>query len=210
MRKRVTIQSLLVVLFAIVSLTAFADDKDSTKNSFSIGGHIGINNASVSSGIGRTDLFSYTPGINIGAVANYCFPDLFSVQLELNLIQKGFGAGSHNSNAVALNYLELPILAKVLFGENKLSGFINIGPTFGYALSANDNRDVLASNISFGSNFKRFELGFIAGAGAGYKIGIGMITLEARYGFGLTELAKDSNAKNKGVVILFGYIIPIK
>lgn len=160
--------------------------------------------------------------------------NFIAIQPELLYIQKGYkadiaGANSVSfvSNRVNYNYLELPLLLKVNFGEETFKAFVNAGPSFGYALggrSRTDNQDI---KLRFGTgtstdvtylnpdNYNRLDIGLQFGVGAGVGVGPGNVTLEARYGIGLTDFyntpgAPDSQNKSKNRVIgvMLGYAIP--
>jgi hypothetical protein len=82
-------------------------------------------------------------GLTLGLAYNYQINDIFSVQPELNFIQKGFRQDYHdNDNGVsfdvegkfAVNYLEMPVMFKASFGEENLKFFLNAGPSLAIGL----------------------------------------------------------------------------
>jgi hypothetical protein len=79
-------------------------------------------------------------GFTFGIAMNFTLSDRFSVQPEINFIQKGFTYSytesngwetRHDKSNVHINYIELPVLIKFRFG-NKNKFFINGGPSLGY------------------------------------------------------------------------------
>jgi hypothetical protein len=157
-----------------------------------------------------------------------------AIQPELLYIQKGYKADVGEvgfvvaNNRINYNYLELPLLLKVNFGEEAFKAFVNAGPSFGYALggrSRADNRDL---KLKFGNNtstndvtymnpdnYNRLDIGLQFGIGAGIAAGPGDLTLEARYGIGLTDFSNVSGqpdsfnkSKNRVIALMLGYAIP--
>ncbi len=70
-------------------------------------------------------------GLEIGIVENF-----FSVQPELLFIRKGerYRSGGAETKAT-LNYLELPVLAKLSFGSEAVKGYLNAGPSLAMGLT---------------------------------------------------------------------------
>jgi hypothetical protein len=154
-----------------------------------------------------------------------------AIQPELLYIQKGFKASNYTNltNArVNYNYLEVPLLLKVNFGEEAFRAFVNAGPSFGYALGGRQRGDNQDMRIRFGNNtntsdimyfnpdnYNRLDIGLQFGVGGGIAAGPGDLTLEARYGIGLTDFndisgAPDSQnkSKNRVIALMLGYAIP--
>ena len=119
----------------------------------------------------------------------------FAAQFELLYIAKG---GKLTSDAggdavtLKLDYVEVPVLARVALTRTaKRSFFLFAGPSFAVRTGASLEESVLVNGIRYGDaidvgvDFKRFELGLIAGGGA--EIGQ-WIVVDARYGWGLTDI----------------------
>ena len=83
-----------------------------------------------------------------GAVAEIGIANGFAIQTELNYTKKGFIINEGIPLEIAniplpvgvkvttdLNYMELPILAKYNFGNEKVGGYLTAGPTMSYASS---------------------------------------------------------------------------
>lgn len=129
-----------------------------------------------------------------------------------------------------LNYIELPILAKATFGGDNLKFFVNAGPYVGYWLSGKSKSELTVSfngqtdtetetrNAEFNDQTNRLDYGFHAGGGMGLQLGPGMVTLEGRYGYGLSNIAKDPSgqasradlkSQHRTIMVMVGYTIPL-
>ncbi|MBL7859267.1 MAG: PorT family protein [Cyclobacteriaceae bacterium] len=195
-------------------------------------------------------------GFTLGVGVNYLVNQTFSVQAELNFIQKGYLEESSSSRSdfldnfeqtpytttetskgkQTLNYFEIPVLAKVIFG-NKTKFFLNAGPSIGiglggkytseskstivYSYSDGDETESYSSdikgNIKFGTMpdgadendwyiDNRIDFGLQFGGGA---LIADRIMIEARYGLGLSNLYNsDYEVKNRVFQVTVG--IPIR
>lgn len=83
----------------------------------------------------------YTTGAQFGAVVNISLSGRFSIQPEILYSQKGYKAQisfvendpvGDMREKLRMNYLEVPVLAKLSFGSEKLQGFLSVGPSLGY------------------------------------------------------------------------------
>lgn len=131
--------------------------------------------------------------------------------LEMNFIQRGWTEEYKNdpeySYTRSLNYLEMPFMTHIYFGNN--SRFIfNIGPQISYLLNESSSMsDALADYVeqqrsieenSFAIPEERYEdashkfdYGIVAGIGLALKTGIGDFDLEGRYYFGLGDILSN-------------------
>lgn len=153
--------------------------------------------------------------------------DIISIQPELLYTQLGGKnkytiLGSNIESAYRINYLELPILAKVKFGnmDRESAGFyIAAGPWLGYALNGKEtfkssglvnletDRDFTFDDED---NAKRLNYGMVGAAGVTF----GRATLDLRYNYGFNNLLDqdaDNNNDNKpvlqtrGIAMTLGY-----
>jgi hypothetical protein len=174
--------------------------------------------------------------------AGFNFPivgEVFSIQPELLYIQKGTALiGSDQGVSLDMkihtNYLEVPLLAKVAFGSESVKAYLNVGPSFGYGLGGNVNykANIMGfpiegtGKVKFGEKPEdaneedwyienRIDLGLQFGGGLAFKAGPGSILLDARYGYGMSNLSKDSSgsgdnkSQNRTIAISLGYAIPL-
>ena len=176
-------------------------------------------------------------GINIGAAFSFSINENFAIAPELIFSQKGFKykeEDGDDSYSVTTNYIDLPILARVSFGD-ATKGYVNAGPTFGYWLGGSekyteegesekakivfaDNESEVSEDDSFYPKefYNRTEIGAAIGGGVMFDTGAGNLLLDLRYNAGLTNLVdKDlmeaadiKKQKNSGlslsIIYLFG------
>jgi Outer membrane protein beta-barrel domain len=162
------------------------------------------------------------------------FSPLFALQAELNFIQKGqqrnFDQTSQNERVVGytkqiINWLEIPILAKIRFGSNiGVGGGFFFGPSIGYgidgkikqSLTATSNGNTLAIAEQNKLDFKKDKQSKIDfGLNLGGEAHYGGIFLDVRYQFGLTNMiayVDDTlgiTAQTRGFALSAGYRLPI-
>jgi hypothetical protein len=181
-------------------------------------------------------------GFLFGAGFNFPLGETFSIQPELIYLQKGYALsyrddqGAKSDAKVHLNYLEIPLLAKVAFGSESVKAYLNAGPSLGYGLGGNVNvkTDIFGAPLELtfpvkfgeepanpnevGTYFdNRIDLGVQFGGGLAFKAGPGSLILDARYGYGLSNLSKDSSgsssndskSQNRVIAVSLGYSIPL-
>lgn len=141
--------------------------------------------------------FSYQAGITSS----------FSIVPELYFAMKGATLKTNNpitvnKSTVRTYSLELPVLAR--FHINRLH--INAGPYTAYNLGGRVKTEGSASipgtstKIHFGNNgtdFKRWDLGFQAGAGYDFKLKQSTLSLDVRYGYGLVNISNNVERYNR-------------
>jgi hypothetical protein len=196
-----------------------------------IGGHAGINiaNQRITTGSdsvkapGTRDI----TGLNLGATVGYSFSEMFAVQAELKFLQKGFDLseeimGIKFSSQTTMNYLEIPVLAKVSFGES-FKFFLNAGPSLGIALTGKsvtevmgqkEEQDLFEKNAEGKTAVSRMDFSLAVGGGIGIQAGPGTVGLEVRYLMGMSNLLTEPDGseslKNEGFGITLGYTFPIQ
>ncbi len=129
-----------------------------------------------------------------------------SIQPELLLTRRGTSAvvdeeAEGTSRLVGkLDYLELPILAKYSFQAGPVRPCVFAGPSFSYLLKARYGTEFSYSDDSgtdggyyqdFRSYLNKTEIGAIGGIGVEYQLSRVILTLEARYRLGLTDMNKS-------------------
>ncbi|MDO1449777.1 porin family protein [Rhodocytophaga aerolata] len=152
---------------------------------------------------------------------------IFSFQPEVNYIQKGthYRKTDTPTNTPVdlplqvesrnrLNYLEIPLLAKVTLGKGALKYYFMAGPSIGIALGGNYRSQLTNTSQTlieqegkirfkqkpahytgqdaffYPAGYNRLDVGIQIGTGIGLQVGNGMLLAEARYGRGLTYLLK--------------------
>ena len=142
-----------------------------------------------------------------------------SLQAELLFAQKGLKINYKDQNlrqneTRTLNYLELPVMVKVIFGNTNFKYFAYFGPSAAYVLGGTyrytekcncngdpetvkvgkihfaDGDNGIQSDGSYTLSATRMDIGLLGGIGASYSLGYDMIMLDVRYGYGLTNFLK--------------------
>jgi hypothetical protein len=179
---------------------------------------------------GKSSLMGFTAGLGFN------FPvtedNFFSIQPEFLYSQKGFSSAANgivNYNGdYRLNYIEVPLLAKINFGGEAVKLYVNAGPSVGYLLggrvkgsgnllgiagtSINEPLEFTDSPNPFSFNqldANRVDIGLNFGGGLGYSLGGPVIFADVRYNMGLTDYNRDSKSKNQVFAITAGLQIPL-
>ncbi len=221
--------AIISVMLGGIAFTAGAQ-----KNSFSIGGHAGVNISKLCCGsMEINDDYKFGEGPAFGVTAAYGVSKYISIAAEVNYTTMGgkkngmqavSGYGSNGNsvlyadfdNKTVLNYLELPVMARVTFG-NKFKYYANLGVFGSYLLSAknetsgnsalyadkNGSKKYAESVLSFNSDtdiknqVKDFNFGLVGGLGAGYTFGRHGIWLDGRYALGMPNIRENTNVNGE-------------
>lgn len=142
-------------------------------------------------------------GFNVGIFTELAVGESFSIQPELLLSTKGNRATYGTDDGVLelvnaegevktnLTYIDIPVLAKVTFGE-VLN--VHVGPYASYLIGANASTEGDLANDSEDldrDNFKAWDYGLAAGIG----VDLEAVTIGARYNLGLVNIAKSTAAE---------------
>lgn len=145
---------------------------------------------------------NFLMGVTAGAAFRYIEEKYFGFQIELNYAQHGwkeFFENEPHSFSRTLNYMELPFMTHIFFGNQRVRGFVNLGPQIGFYLSDSytSNFDVLQPPV-FGiiretaqytqKVTRKFDYGITGGAGFELRFGKHIFDLEGRYYFGLGDI----------------------
>lgn len=155
------------------------------------------------------DEAEYITGTQFGAVLNIGLSQSFSIQPEVLYAQRGFEANvslleddpSGDIGAkLRMNYLEVPVLAKLSFGGDKVQGFLTAGPSVSYWMSGKTTYSFAGEeeeeDYEFQDDFEdgmkenRLDFGASIGVGVAYRLGPGALNLDVRYGLGLSDISK--------------------
>jgi hypothetical protein len=125
---------------------------------------------------------------------------------------------------IKLNYLEVPVLAKISFGGEIIKAYVNVGPSLGFCIRGRrklkGEERKLESEIKFGDDQyfdNRFDFGVQVGGGISLQAGPGALLLDARHGLGLSNLYKtggnvssaEAKSKHRIFALTIGYAIPL-
>lgn len=188
------------IILSAIAIMAFAfSNAQSTR--FGIKGGLNISNV-VGGDVENTNSLI---GFHVGGLAEIHVVEKFFIQPELLFSAQGTKVdGPFGSSAdLKLNYLNIPVLAKYYFIENKFS--VEAGPQLGVLLSAKaEGEDIkdLTRSVDFGFNL-----------GAGYNF-TDNLSAGIRYTIGLSPLTDDDidnaddyydSAKNSNLAIYLAY-----
>ena len=204
-----------IFLSFVFAITAFAANAQ-----FTVIPKIGFSTANIVTNPAVNDARS-TTGIQLGLACDMRVTDIFSIQPELLFIQKGqkfkkSGAIGAPSLTYTLNYLEIPLLAKLKFGNDNVKFYVAAGPSLGILVSA-DYKSVFGNSITKGSldvgsaeddDYKSTDIGAQLGVG----LMLGNFVFDVRYGLGLSNIspgANDYSEKNRALGITIGYAIAL-
>jgi len=194
----------LFLLFKSIALS----QTDEFKTSYSFGIKQGINYSSV--------LFNprlkqeITLGYNGGLVYKFHNERLFGLQLELIFNQKGWTENLDtisNSYSRKMNYLEIPLITQIIFGKRETKIYVNLGTSFGFLLSEQENKTINNEDFTFDHYDKKidnkFDYSALGEIGTYFNTSFGELQIGVRYQMTLTDLfdtTADSdfvNAKNQ-------------
>ncbi|MBL7859289.1 MAG: PorT family protein [Cyclobacteriaceae bacterium] len=198
---------------------------------------------------GFSNSISSCTGFTIGLGYNYPLGTvgrgIFSVQPELSFIQKGFNGKTSGEINIGeaiyqlvadqqykINYLELPVLAKIEFGSAKTKFSFLAGPSIGYGLGGklkgkytlDDGYDTWKENIDgkikFGKEPSNAEEDFDVvyfdnRLDVGLNLGAGVtlynkIAIDVRYQLSFTNLSDDADSANRVLQFTVGVPLSLK
>jgi hypothetical protein len=206
---------LLLALIATIGFSAQAQTMLIPK-----GGAVFSNLKTNESGVSGRTGFVGGLGFGIPVTAD----NFFMIQPEILYIQKGANFSTTGTTTrignTSVNYLEVPVLAKINFGGESFRAYVNGGPSIAYALFGRTNQNGAVVNVTFGDDAdvtfnNRIDFGLQFGGGIGFKAGPGDILLDLRYGMGLSNLLNqpvagtDTEAQNRVYALTLGYAIPL-
>ncbi len=223
-----TIKNLLTVIAVLCTVSGYAQSAIGLKG--------GINIANVTELQEAENLSPKSiTGLNLGAYAEFSITPLLAIQPEINFLQKGSQVSGLNFEdhsdvkvKMVINYLEVPVLAKIRFGTEKLKGYAMAGPSVGYALGGKGSFTIdgvkVTNDIEFDNDIdddgvkdRRWDYSAVVGVGGLYGVGPGSIVLDVRYQHDFTDFAKFKDSEptgyeksfNRGLALSIGYQIPL-
>jgi hypothetical protein len=191
----------------------------------SAGPLVGLNFADIS-GDDFADEFGDTSsrlGFAVGAFAEFGLSDMVSLRPELVYTQKGTEVEAGGVEAkVKLDYVQLPVLAKIMFGAAGAGPRFNllVGPAFGFSAGCSFDIDaplVIAAGPSLatsaamididcediGADTKGFEFAGVVGLGVDFD----RFTVDVRFDKGFSGIfdVDEVDAKNQTISARAGY-----
>lgn len=222
----------LIALLALAGGLTGAAQRQYTPE-FYIGGHAGATLAKMT--FSPSVPQSFLPGMMIGVTALYTEENHFGLIAELNFEQRGWKEKFEDSPYTysrRLNYLQVPLMTHIYFGNRKIRGFFNAGPVVGVMIgsstSANFDYHDIGSIADFPTRNRenrqldmaitsRFDYGLCGGVGMELFVkGVHAVEIEGRFYYGLGNIfpsaKKDVFGASRGmsIEIMAGYRFRLK
>ena len=186
-------KKILLTIFSIALLTFGVQAQES---SFGIKGGVNFTNlgSEIEDGFGESNLKT---GFHVGLIANLKITQFFALQPEILYSLQGAkfeGNTFFEETKFNLSYINVPVLAKVYFGE---SFNIHAGPYVGFLVNTGvEYGDDADFEDAFEDAYKTLDFG-IAG-GLEFETATGLF-LGARYNLGLADIRNDDNETLDGI-----------
>jgi hypothetical protein len=175
---KITKQLLTICLFLLGTGIATAQVGDQT----SIGPRVGVNFSNVSN---VEDSESLT-GLAIGLTSTYSISESTGLTIDLLYSGEGYKIGE---NELRLDYLQIPILFDLFFGElgDKFRPKIYAGLQPGFLLNASNNGN------DIDDVFNGFNIAVAGGLGFNYRVGSRIwLNTDLRAALGLSDIREDA------------------
>ncbi len=157
-------------------------------------------------------------GFNIGAVLDIGIP-MFPVGIETGLYysQQGTtfditetfdGMPVRMDGTIKLDYLTIPVLAKVNFGPpGPFSPHILAGPYAAFVLNAEEefSSNGQSETVDISDDVESLDFGLTLGLGADFNLMVTTISVQGRYSFGLSDIFEDEGSKNRVISLVAGF-----
>ncbi len=148
------------------------------------------------------DDYETKSGLAVGLFTNISLSGGLSIQPELLYVQKGAKLSDESEGSITLkaNYVEIPVLLKLGFGNNgPATPCLFVGPAFAFSAGSKTNAEgtLLGVPVSVdidNSNEESSDLGLVLGGGVDFSLGRAKLTMELRYTAGLQPMWKDTRA----------------
>lgn len=158
-----------------------------------------------------------TNGLQFGAVLNVPVVGLLSVQPELLFVQKGYKmSGGDDKIELKMNYIEVPLLAKLALGTEGLGTYLTAGPALGYWAGGKHKANIsnfdTEAKYSFNADDRRVEASANFGLGLAYPVGDKTLNVDFRYSLGLSNLYQTEGSdyvKNRVVGVSAAYLFSL-
>ncbi len=218
------------VIITIASMTAAIAQRDITFDrelSVGVKGGVTIPNMAFSPSIEQKTWVGYTTGL----MFRYTEEKIFGLIVELNFSQRGWDENFENdpyNYRHTLDYIEIPFLAHIYFGNDVIRGFVNLGPQIGVLYNDNYQTNFDINNLpTFTTENRinevynmqianRFDYGITGGIGIELRLKRHILMLEGRYYFGLGDIYGNRKADvfsgssaNRGFMINLAYLFRI-
>lgn len=163
---------------------------------------------------GGADLY-YKMGLCTGGFITLSITEMFALQPEILYTQKGIiWEWEENDTTIKwiqnLDYLEIPLLAKLLFPtRGMIKPNLFVGPFIGFNIGAKLKAEIDGSTspeVDMKDAIKNIELGLVLGGGADLDLAKSGITFDVRYTLGLSTFDEyERDIKNAVISLMVGY-----
>lgn len=227
MKRLSTILLLFILSGAFALMAQVRDPKFKRELLLGVKAGVSIPNIEFSPAVAQNAWVGYTTGFSF----RYTEEKLFGLIIEANFTRRGwdenFDDDPYNYRR-SLDYLEIPFLAHIYFGSDKIHGFVNLGPQLGVLINEAKISNFDVSNPPSFSNYNKvkeaydlpikniFDYGITGGLGAELRLNKHIIVLEGRYYFGLGDIFGNRKADvfsgssaNRGFLVTLSYMFNI-
>ena len=218
------IKTIIILCVSLVTATV-TQAQNTFKREIAFGANAGVNFSSVSfvPKVQQKQLL----GFNGGGVIRWLSEKHLGLQAEVNLSQQGWSEDfpdypdMNYAYTRTINYIDIPFLTHIYFGEKKVRFFINLGPKIGYAISESTSENLNGAKPNKMNDQHdmpveyKFDWGLCGGPGLEFRTGVGYFQLEGRYTYALGGIygssKEDAFAKSAKQVlsVRVAYLIPI-
>ncbi|TVQ75087.1 MAG: PorT family protein [Balneolaceae bacterium] len=157
-------------------------------------------------------------GFTIGAVLDIGIP-MFPVGVETGLYYSQQGTTVSFSETIEgmtmtldgttkLDYLKIPVLAKVNFGPpGPFSPHLLAGPYAAFILNAEQEVSFMGETetVDISDDVESMDFGLILGLGADFNLMVTTISVQGRYSLGLSDIFEDEGSKNRVISLVAGF-----
>lgn len=185
-----------ILLMAVVMLASVASYAQQAVGTFTLQPKIGMNVASLT----KCDGCDPRIGLAAGVEAEYQATDIFSVSAGLIYSMQGNKAKAEGvTQTTKLDYINIPILANVYVTKG-LAVKLGVQPAFNVSdkVKLSDGKASVEAEDVVAESFD-----FSIPVGLSYEFN--NIVLDARYNFGVTNIAEGGDAKNSVFQFTLGY-----
>jgi len=200
-----------LLLLILVTVMAFNFPQYCSAQGLSLGIKGGMNMANVTgSDVNNTDSYM---GIAAGAYATIGLLPNIAIQPELLYSQKGFQTsgeilGYTYEQKSHINYMEIPVLAKISFGAI-IKPYVLAGPYFATKLGVSSEYTLngVSTSSTDDAGIASSDMGLTFGAGVQTPV---KLSLEARYSMGLSSIDDSDwnlDVKNSNISLMVGFAL---
>jgi hypothetical protein len=209
---RITVLAAAACMFSIISY-------GQSDRVWSIGPEVG---ASFSKYGMDADDSDYKAGLAAGGFVTYSIQNTYAFTAKVLFMQKGSQyegefAGEDFDVKEQLNYIEIPVLARLFFNrEGTVRPNVFLGPSFGFLTGAKikvddgdyENFEDFNDDVdSYKDVYNTFDFGVSAGLGLNIRVANEMyFIIDARYTYGLSNISANSDVdvNNQNVAVTAG------